>query len=286
MINENGVDPFWDSMNRAEQFAIRFAELNVKSGITLNHISARVDTVFRENESLKNVRRREVYELLAKSGLVGLYLGVESGSEKQLKRFDKGVTVNENITAIRILREIGFVLEVGFIFFDPLADMEDLYDNINFIGESELYKTDSRIFGSLRIQEGTMYVKMLEKKCLLGEHDEESLSYSCLYKDNEVIFIKSIFDKWESATVKLVRLLPLNMRLQCYETDYLFLRDILNCYAEGGQNEVKRTVTEYAKKRENFLGTIWNTGGLLNMYLTQANILNNGLLSDPLPSFR
>jgi radical SAM superfamily enzyme YgiQ (UPF0313 family) len=283
---ENGVDPFWNSMNRAEQFALRFSELNKKSGITLNHISARVDTIFRENEPLKNARRKEVYKKLCKSGLAGLYLGVESGSDKQLKRFGKGVTVKENMMAIEILREFGLNLEVGFIFFDPLADMEDLYDNICFIGKTELYKTDSRIFGSLRVQEGTIYLKMLENKGLLGEHREESLDYSCLYKDNEVLFIKTIYDRWELATIKLVRLLPLAVRLQYYELDYLFLRDILQSYSDVGQNKVKKTILRYTKKRKNFLSSIWNTGGLLNMYLTRAIMLNNAMLSDPLPKFR
>jgi len=280
MRKEGGVDPFWDSMDRVEQFAIRFGELNRKFGVTLNHVSVRIDTVVRKNETAKNARRRQVYELLAKSGLTGVYLGIESGSEKQLKRFGKGVTVEENKMAIKILREIGYEIEPGFIFFDPLADMDDLYDNINFIGESGLYKTDSRIFGSLRVQEGTTYVKMLEQRGLLGKHSPESLSYSCHYQDDEVFFIKAIFDKWECATVKLVRLLPLAVRLQYYEINFLFLRDILYSYSSTGQNGVKKTVIIYTMTRRNSLNAIWNTGGLLNKYLTQAKIENDALSSD------
>ena len=249
----------------------------------MSHISARTDTVVRENEPLKNAKRKQVYELLAKSGLIGLYLGVESGSKKQLKRFGKGVTVEENRMAIKILRGLGLKLEVGFIFFDPLADMEDLYDNINFIGESSLYKTDSRIFGSLRVQEGTAYVKMLEKRGLLGKHRKESLSYSGHYQDDEVFFIKATFDKWERATVKLVRLLPLSVRLQYYEMDFLFLRDILRSYSSAGQNGVRKTVVDCAKRRKNFLNTIWDTGGLLNRYLAQAKIANDALTLESSP---
>lgn len=280
---DGGSDPFYDSMNRVEQFATQFSELNKKFGITLSHISARTDTVVRENEPLKNARRRQVYELLAKSGLIGLYLGVESGSKKQLKRFGKGVTVEENRMAIKILRGLGLKLEVGFIFFDPLADMEDLYDNINFIGEFSLYRTDSRIFGSLRVQEGTAYVKMLEKRGLLGKHRKESLSYSGHYQDDEVFFIKATFDKWERATVKLVRLLPLSVRLQYYEMDFLFLRDILRSYSSTGQNGVRKTVVDCAKRRKNFLNTIWDTGGLLNRYLAQAKIANDALTLESSP---
>jgi radical SAM superfamily enzyme YgiQ (UPF0313 family) len=275
---KNGIDPFWDSMNRAEQFAIRFGELNREYGITLNHISARVDTVVRENDSLKNAKRRRVYELLAKSGLIGLYLGIESGSNKQLKRFCKGVTVEENRKAIEILREIGYILEVGFIFFDPLADMEDLYNNINFINECGLYKTDSRIFGSLRIQDGTTYVKMLERKGLLGKFNKESLSYYCNYQDENVFFVKKIFEEWENATIKLIRLLPLSIRLQHHEMNFLFLRDILNHYFDSSRNGIKEIIVNHAKKRKESLDTIWNTGGLLNTYLSRAKTLNNALL--------
>lgn len=273
---ENGFDPFWNSMDRTEQFANTFGELNKNCGATIGHVSARVDTVIREKEILKNIRRRQVYELLSKAGLMGLYLGIESGSKKQLRRYGKGVTVEENRQAIKILRELGFSLEVGFIFFSPLDDMEDLYNNISFIEETKLYETDSRIFGSLRVQKGTTYVDMLKRKKLLGRFLRESLSYSCRYQNDEVYFIKRIFDTWERATIKLVRLLPQPIRLKSYKMNFLFLRDVLNNYFSGGRDRVKKVVADYTKRRGGYLNKIKDTGGgLLGEYLLQAKIAND-----------
>jgi len=275
---EGNTDHFESSMNRVAQFANQFGEFNKKFGATISHVSARVDTVVREQEILKNVRRRQVYEQLSQSGLIGLYLGIESGSKRQLRLYGKGVTVEENRQAIKILRELGFNLEVGFIFFSPLDVMEDLYNNISFIGETRLHETDSRIFGSLRVQEGTTYAEMLRKRNLLGKPQRRSLSYSYRYQDDEVYFIKKTFDTWEKATIKLVRLLPKAVRLESYEMNFFFLQDVLRGYFSGGRDNVKRVVMEHVKKRGTYLGGISDTGGSLSAYLSQAKVANSNLL--------
>jgi len=274
----NGYDPFCDSMNRVEQFANQFSLLNRNNGATISHVSARVDTIVRQGETLKNIRRKEIYELLSKSGLLGLYLGIESGSKNQLRRFGKGVTVEENRQAIRIMRDLGFNLEVGFIFFSPLDDMEDLYNDIGFIEETRLYETDSRIFGSLRVQEKTNYVNMLKKKKLLGKIQHENLSYSCRYKSDEVYFIKKTFDTWEESTIKLVRLLPQSTRLESYKMNFDFLRDALSGYFVAGKDGIKKIIRKHVKKRKDYLNSINDKGGLLSEYLSQAKIINNNLL--------
>ncbi|MFH1891028.1 MAG: hypothetical protein ABIJ91_05725, partial [Candidatus Kuenenbacteria bacterium] len=274
---EDGSDPFENSMNRVAQFANQFGEFNKKFGATISHVSARVDTVVREKEILKNVRRRQVYEQLGQSGLIGLYLGIESGSKRQLRLYGKGTTVEENRQAVKILRELGFNLEVGFIFFSPLDDMEDLYNDISFIEETKLYETDSRIFGSLRVQEGTTYVEMLRKRNLLGKPQRRSLSYSCRYQNDEVYFIKKTFDTWEKATIKLVRLLPKVVRLESYKMNFLFLRDVLNGYFSGGKDSIKKIVADNAKRRAGYLNGISDIGGLISAYLSQAKTANDGL---------
>lgn len=138
--------------------------------ITITHVSARVDTIYSANplEDKKNIERRSVYALLKAAGLRRVYLGVESGSPIQLKRFCKGVSVDENKRAIKILRELGLEIEVGFIFFDYLSTLEELRQNIAFIEETNIHETDSRILGSLRIQKWSPYVGMAENPVSWG----------------------------------------------------------------------------------------------------------------------
>jgi radical SAM superfamily enzyme YgiQ (UPF0313 family) len=246
-------NPFEDTMARAEMFAKKLIALNLEfdGEIIINHISARVDTIYREGEDEKNKRRKEVYKLLKKAGVKGVYLGIESGNESQLKRYCKGVTVKENKEAIKFMKELGFEIEVGFIFFDCLATMEELKENIKFIEDTKLYKTDSRILGTLRLQQGSSYLNLAKNNGLLGERKKNFLSYMSKFKHKDVEFIEDIFYKWERVTIKLIKLLPKNLRLDIYKMNLDFLKNIIN-----SPSYIEDTIEIYVNKRKEFLEQI------------------------------
>lgn len=278
-------DPFWDTMNRAEAFAHllmginrELQQIDPNDQVVINHISVRADAVFRKGEDDKNKRRWQVFKLLREAGVKCLYLGIESGSPTQLRRYGKGLNVEENREAINILRNLGFQLELGFIFFDPLATMEDLRQNILFIEDTRIYETDTGAFGSLRVQEASHYVNILQKKGLLGSRQPGSLSYSYQYQNSDVFEVKSIFERWEAATKKLVKLLSVDLRLESYKMNFLFLKEIINLYYQGRQDKVSEVLHQHAKRRQTYLAKINSSDKLLASYLRQANELNNSLL--------
>ena len=260
-------DEFNQTMDRVEEFAKGIFAINEElknidnipnKTISITHVSARVDTIFNSDpeESIKNLKRKNIYALLKSAGLRRVYLGIESGSRSQLRRYCKGVTVKENSFAIKILRELGLDIEVGFIFFDYLANLDELQENIEFIEQNCLHETDSRILGSLRIQKGCSYVFLAKSTGLLKDSDNEQLSYDASFVNTDVAKIEHIFCLWEKATYKLMKILPSYFRTENYKMDFYFVKDILNCFMKSRTDLLLDKIKKHKIARQKFLTNI------------------------------
>jgi anaerobic magnesium-protoporphyrin IX monomethyl ester cyclase len=62
-----------------------------------------------------------------------VYMGLESGSEEGLETLHKQITVEQNIRAVNILKEIGLMWEYGFMLLDPSSTFESIRENITFL---------------------------------------------------------------------------------------------------------------------------------------------------------
>ena len=80
----------------------------------------------------------ETLEPLKEVGLSEIFLGVESGCQSILDRFQKGTTVEQNERAIRLIRERGIKLSTGFIMFDPEVRLPELRENFYFLERNGL----------------------------------------------------------------------------------------------------------------------------------------------------
>lgn len=69
-----------------------------------------------------------------------IFVGVESGSGSQLRRYGKGQTVNQIVDSLRVGTALGVPMEFGFITFDPLLTAEELADNVAFLGRRDITK--------------------------------------------------------------------------------------------------------------------------------------------------
>jgi len=58
-------------------------------------------------------------------------VGVESLSEEALKVFNKGVSVEQILQAMDVLRELGINCKFGFIFFHPWTTINEIKTNIS-----------------------------------------------------------------------------------------------------------------------------------------------------------
>ena len=100
-----------------------------------------------------NQRLRYIMRTLYKAGLTRIFIGLESGSSSQLRRYGKQISVNGNYKAIEILREIGIDVVAGFIPIDHIMTLEELQENLKFLRRTGMYLKVSNPLSVMRTQE-------------------------------------------------------------------------------------------------------------------------------------
>ena len=102
-------------------------------------ISCRVDQLVDNTGNLSwTMQQIELFTLAKKIGLKRIFLGLESGSTEQMKRYNKGINISQAVASLRILSLMGFNLRLGFITFDPLMTKKDLSDNIKMLKRDDI----------------------------------------------------------------------------------------------------------------------------------------------------
>lgn len=66
-------------------------------------------------------------------GLYLVYMGLESGNEEGLKTLHKQITVEQNIRAVGILKQLGIRFEFGFMLFEPATTFETVRLDLQFL---------------------------------------------------------------------------------------------------------------------------------------------------------
>ena len=157
----------------------------------------------------------DLFSMMKNAGLIGVYLGIESGSDVQLKRMHKGVTAEENLKAVRILKQNGIRIAGGFIMFDPLMeDPEELKENAAFLRRAELVPQTpfddfvTNPVNRMMILRGAPMQTEMEKLGLLGNLKENLTMYEFRYLSPWIGRITELFDEWdrEAGTAKLYRI--------------------------------------------------------------------------------
>jgi len=103
-------------------------------------ISARVDSIYRLNETREhNIEKLKMWFKLKNIGLNRLFLGVESGCDSQLIRFNKGTTALQNRIALQLITAIGINIRIGYISFDPLmCSFDEIIENHLYVEQQDV----------------------------------------------------------------------------------------------------------------------------------------------------
>lgn len=107
---------------RAEEIAKKITERKLNIRFT---IECRADDV-----------DHETFALLHKAGLYKVFIGIESGSQSVLDRYNKGITVEQNQLAINTLHKLGIKCEPGYILFDPATTLKELHETYSFLSKN------------------------------------------------------------------------------------------------------------------------------------------------------
>ncbi|GAI89241.1 unnamed protein product, partial [marine sediment metagenome] len=114
-----------------------------------------------------NKSGNKLIQLLKNAGLWGVFWGVEFGTNRQLRLYNKPVSIEQNINAINLLKRNDLIVEIGFIMFHPYVTFDDLKKNAEFL----LKVNESHIWwyfaSRLELYPGASIIKKLKRENLL-----------------------------------------------------------------------------------------------------------------------
>jgi anaerobic magnesium-protoporphyrin IX monomethyl ester cyclase len=75
----------------------------------------------------------DLFASMRDAGLYLVYMGLESGNEQGLRTLHKQVSVEQNLRAVELLKQVGLLFEFGFMLFDPGSTLDSVRTNLNFL---------------------------------------------------------------------------------------------------------------------------------------------------------
>ena len=228
------------------------------------------------------IQNKDLLTALKKTGLREIFLGLESGANEQMKRYSKMASVDLNLRAISILKELDFVLDSGFIMFDPEMTLEDLIENMEFIKKCGLVDHDASDIKRVRIEPGTELAKRLVGKDNVSELDVNSLTYDYNFREPLVQRIWDLYQEWEAGSMDVIykfqghtrgeinselhRIEMKHVLGKFRENDYNMLYSIINLSKENlealhDNKFIEKYINQYESKRNELLSYIqrkWN----------------------------
>ncbi len=171
-------------------------------------LSVRADNVFNPaGSAMENAKRLNVLKALCQAGLSWVFIGVESLSDSQLRRYGKGIRVEDSIRAVDIVTSLNIDAEVGFILFDPFVTVKELQQIASVLRTSGIWRYVGDLFSYMRVQWGTPYEYWLGRKGLLKDLDVNLLSSDWEFQDQMVSEIARLCLSWANPFRPIYRLL-------------------------------------------------------------------------------
>lgn len=154
--------------------------------------------------------------LLNKMSNVGfktIFVGIEAGTDRDLRLYNKFTTVEDNYTILKLLRRYEIAPQIGFINFNPYSTIETIRENYYFLTKIEMDNVFMYICSYLRVYKYTaMYEKIVADGLIVN---------GCDYLDDKSIYkfadkkVQEIFDFLAKHMLSRVRNLD-------FEFDWLY----------------------------------------------------------------
>jgi len=182
------------------------AQAIIDNGITISlYADIRADSIYNKRDTdQKRDLRIKTLKLLKRAGLETVFMGLETGSPTQLKRYKKGSDVETAEGAIAVCRELGLNMAIGFIMIDPLVSKQEILESVDFIRRNKILPNLSSPLNRLRVYPFAGYRDVIRKeeqalgrKLASDEFDIHSLAFTTLdYKYPEVKVISNLIDSY------------------------------------------------------------------------------------------
>lgn len=137
--------PVWGGFGRrwVEQF-LQALQTQGLVGRTAWKISCRADEI-----------EPELFARMRAAGLYTVYLGLESGDATGLRTLNKGLTVEDNLRAVALLKDLNLFVCYGFMLFDPSSSFESVRANVSFLRQIAGDGSTAALFGRMLPYAGT-----------------------------------------------------------------------------------------------------------------------------------
>jgi len=196
-----------DLQSRYKAQGIYFREDNFT--VQPKRVEAFCDIIISENINIKwacetrvNNLKPKLIEKMAKSGCVGLYMGIESGSERMLKYMRKGEKREDFIEKLPIIHATGMTSYTTWVFGLPSETEEDRSESFKFIDLLKPTTADTFVYLG---QPGSDYYKMLDSTKTYEYKEQNGLFYvpgfiplaKRVYGENDprVEFVETLYEK-------------------------------------------------------------------------------------------
>jgi radical SAM superfamily enzyme YgiQ (UPF0313 family) len=226
-VDEDFFGPFEEGTKRA----VDFAKLLLKENIKIDYyINSRITSVI-------YLIKKNLLKIMADSGLKYLFIGIESGSDKVLKRYKKGITLKQIKEVARALDNYGIKINPGIITFDPELTIEDVKANIDIIKEIDYY--DVFVFTrKLVVLPGTSVGEEMHEWSLPDPSQpfqQSNIVPEDYFKDTKtallyyglIQFRNSLYPLYYDFTTKFKKIKPLN-REKLIKNHFSFFYDLYN----------------------------------------------------------
>lgn len=173
------VGPGTFGLKRAEYFA----KAIIKSNINIQFIiDARVDNI-----------SRNLFSLLKQAGLQRVFVGIESGCQNIIDRFNKKQTVSQIGDAIKVLNELKIGYKVGSILAAPDTELHEIKESLIFFKNKKLFKVMGvvgvgSVFHQLHLHAGTWDYKLYEEQLGMRDLLDSEIPVKYLNKEVELFF--------------------------------------------------------------------------------------------------
>lgn len=152
----------------------------------------------------------EILKKMNKAGFRSFFLGIESGSNTQLKRFCKGDSVEEIELALQLLNKYEIEVDIGYILFDPLMTINELAESLDFLERNNLNDHISRFAKRLRIVPYTKYCYYSGINFM--DYDSDLVEYEYKFSDEKVQTVYNLYSKWEDKHLHVTHSLQATIR--------------------------------------------------------------------------
>lgn len=253
-------------------------------------LSLRMENVFSQADDLENnIDRIMTLQHFRDSGLRRVLIGVESGVDSVLRRFNKRTTSAENVIGARLLTGSGIPVRFTYILFDPLMTFEELEKSYQFIGRRDLIlkslstspqnlleiASDSSICGeylasipfyheipymltSLECLCGSKYNQLAQADGLkVGKYYYSLGKQDYCYRDSRIGLISRASQYWIDRSFALDYSLKSISKI--YQDDLaLNIRQFRNIYKDASYCLLGKLISETKANRPGVKSAVWN----------------------------